>query len=89
MAKERKCKKCGLTYKGFAAECPYCHKSTKFGLLNKIMMVIGYMTTVAVLGLIVYYEILKLMVLSFAFVPLMIFIGFILVVAAIIVLIFK
>ncbi len=72
MAKEHKCRKCGLNYKGFSNSCPYCHKTTKYGIFNTIMCVIGYITTILfVIGL-VYYEILKMTILSFAFMPLII-----------------
>lgn len=41
--KERKCRKCKLTYKGLKERCPFCHKMTKLGLFNRFMCIIGYM----------------------------------------------
>lgn len=55
MAKERKCRKCRLTYQGLKTKCPYCHKSTNLGIFNKIMCVFGYISFFAVLTIAVYY----------------------------------
>lgn len=44
--REHKCRKCKLSYKGFKSVCPYCHKKTKYGIMNTIMCVIGYITVI-------------------------------------------
>lgn len=67
--KEHKCKKCRMTYRGLKTTCPYCHKSTRIGVINKIMCVIGYITFFTVAGWLIWYEITKAMVLSIFFVP--------------------
>ena len=86
MAKERKCRKCGLTYKGMKTACPYCHKATKYGTLNKIMAFIGYLTTASTIITLIYYGLIASLALSYLFIPLLIFIA---VVVAIIILILK
>ena len=47
--KERKCRKCKLTYKGLKERCPFCHKLTRFGIFNKIMTVLGYISLIFIL----------------------------------------
>lgn len=89
MAKERKCKKCGLSYKGMKTECPFCHKRTKFGIINKIMTVIGYITTITLVSFFLWYEISKLVLMSFALVPMLFLIIYIAIIITVIVLIFK
>lgn len=89
MAKEHKCKKCGLTYKGFSNQCPYCHKKTKYGIFNAFMCVIGYITTFLIAIGIIYYEIFKMIVFSFALTPLLISIITIVAVIAIIIFLLK
>lgn len=53
--KERKCKKCKLTYKGLKERCPFCHKLTKLGVLNRIMCILGYITLLSIITTLVYY----------------------------------
>lgn len=89
MAKERKCKKCGLSYKGFNTTCPFCHRTTKFGVFNKIMTIIGYITTVIATCFLIYAGIIYLTVISFSIVPLLMFIGFIAIIVGLIIMIFK
>ena len=55
MAKERRCRKCKLTYQGLKSKCPYCHKLTHLGLFNKIMCIFGYISFFALLIFFVYY----------------------------------
>lgn len=89
MAKERKCKKCGLTYKGMKTTCPYCHRKTKYGVLNTIMAVIGYITTISVAGFIIWFEITEMMIMSFALLPILMILICIAIVVAIIIAIVK
>ena len=86
MAKERKCKKCGLTYKGFTTSCPYCHKRTKYGTHNNIMAVIGYLSTIGFVSTVLYFLLIGALASTFFFVPALIFIA---VIVAIVVLILK
>lgn len=86
MSKERKCKKCGLTYKGFTTSCPYCHKRTKYGTLNNIMAVIGYLSSIGFVSTVLYFLLIGALASTFFFVPALIFIA---VIVAIIVLILK
>ena len=55
MAKERKCGKCKLTYKGIKERCPFCHKLTKLGIFNRIMCILGYITLFFIIVTIAYY----------------------------------
>lgn len=59
MAKERRCRKCKLTYKGLKTTCPFCHKSTNLGIFNKIMCVFGYISFLLTLIIFVYYVLIQ------------------------------
>lgn len=59
MAKERRCRKCNLTYKGLKTTCPFCHKSTNLGIFNKIMCVFGYISFLLTLIIFVYYVLIQ------------------------------
>lgn len=69
---EKKCKKCKLTYKGLKEKCPYCHKTTGFGIFNKIMMIMGYIVTAVIIGAIIDYCLTILLVGVIWYVPLII-----------------
>ena len=69
--------------------CPYCHRKTKYGILNTIMAIIGYITTISVAGWIIWFEITEMMVMSFAFLPLIMLLIFIAIIVTIIILIVK
>lgn len=86
MTKERKCRKCGLTYKGHPTTCPYCHKRTKYGTMNNIMAVIGYLTTASVICTVVYFGLIAALASSIFILPTLIFIA---IVVAIVILILK
>lgn len=77
MSKERKCRKCKLTYTGHKTHCPYCHKRTKFGTLNNIMAVIGYLTTANFLFSLTYYLLIIELGLTYLFIPVILFIALI------------
>lgn len=86
MAKERKCRKCGLTYKGFKTSCPFCHRTTKYGNLNKIMAFIGYLTTAGAVLSLAYFGLIASVAMTYVLIPTIIFIA---VVIAIVILILK
>lgn len=86
MAKERKCRKCGLTYKGMKTSCPYCHRTTKYGTLNKIMAFIGYLTTAVTVLSLAYFGLIASLETTVFLIPTVIFIA---IVVAIIILIIK
>ena len=69
---EKKCKKCKLTYKGLKEKCPYCHKTTGFGIFNKIMMIIGYIVTALFIYGLIEYSLALLLVGVIWYVPLII-----------------
>lgn len=75
--KEHKCKKCGLTFKGYTNYCPYCHKRTKYGTINNIMAVIGYLTTASIILTLVYLGLIAGIATSIALIPTAIFIALI------------
>lgn len=87
--KEHRCKKCNLTYKGLKTSCPYCHKSTRIGIINKIMCVIGYITFFTIAGWVIWYEVMKAMVFSIFLAPALICLAVIAIIVLFIVALFN
>ena len=56
--KERRCRKCKLTYKGLKERCPFCHKLTKLGLFNRFMCIIGYMAFALLIVAFIYFALI-------------------------------
>lgn len=89
MAKERKCRKCKLTYKGLKTTCPFCHKSTNFGIFNKIMCVLGYISFLLGLIIFVHYVLIKGVINVIWFLPVIAAIIIIAIIVGICIFIFK
>lgn len=89
MAKERKCRKCKLTYKGLKTSCPFCHKSTNLGIFNKIMCVFGYISFLFVIILLVHYILITSIINVIWFMPIIATIIIIAIIVGICVFIFK
>lgn len=89
MAKERRCRKCKLTYQGLRSKCPYCHKSTHFGIFNKIMCVFGYISFFITIAFSVYYLLIMSVVNAIWFMPTIATIIIIAIIIGIIIYIFK
>ena len=87
--KERKCRKCKLTYKGMKERCPYCHKLTKLGLFNRFMCILGYMSFILLVVLFIYTTLISTVVTAMWFVPVVATILIIAVIVAIIIFVSK
>lgn len=87
--KERKCKKCKLTYKGLKERCPFCHRLTKIGVFNRFMCVLGYIAFITTLIAAVYMLFVEALVTAMWIMPILATLVIIAIIVAIIVLVFK
>ncbi len=87
--RERKCRNCKLTYKGLKDHCPFCHKLTKIGYINKVMSFFGYLFFFIILVFFAYYILFDTVVKSILLAPLIVTLIVIAVIIGLLYLIFK